>query len=40
MMCVVAAMTTASPIGSTLSAYDTGAFHPGSRRFPGFPTLV
>lgn len=36
MMCVVATMSLeisiASPIGSTLSAYDSGAFHSGSNR--------
>ena len=44
MMCVVATMapeiSISSPIGSTLSAYDSGAFHPGTSRFPEFPPFV
>lgn len=44
MMCVVRAMTSAasspSPIGSTFSAYDSGALRPGIRRAHGLPPLA
>ena len=44
MMCVVRVMTfavsTPSPIGSTHSAYDSGAFNPGTRRTHGNPTFA
>jgi hypothetical protein len=40
MMCVVVAMTTASPIRSTPSAYDSGAFHTGNRRFQSYPAFA